>query len=242
MSAAVMSISRLLARSGEGRAFFASRGEAAVSSGIPEVDRLTKGGFPRGGMTEILTVQQGCGELRLILGAAARLGRACWILSDSAAFEPYAPALAQTGIDIGEQLFAVPATPEEAFWCAEHAAASGETDAVIAWLPPLSREKDFAAMRRLHLAAERTGTTVFVFRPYGMCCVSSPAELRLQLMPNRRTDTVTIRAVRRRSLFSQSASAEVDLAALTCTGSSRFFSSKPVQPELPFEITDCLPA
>ena len=240
MSAAVLTISRLLARSGEGRAFFASSGDA-VPCGIPEIDRLIKGGFPRGGMTEILTAQQGCGELRLILGAAARLGRACWILSDSAAFEPYAPAMAQAGIDIGKQLFAVPATPEEAFWCAEHAAASGETDAVIAWLPPLTREKDFAAMRRLHLAAERTGTTIFAFRPYGMCCVSSPAELRLQLMPDRRSDAVTVRAVRRGSLFSQSASARIDTAVLTGTA-VRTAAAKPFQPELSFELAEPEPA
>lgn len=216
MSAAVQAVTKLLTRSNEGHRIFSRTSDVAVvPSGIPEVDRLLKGGFPRGGMTEILPVRQGYGELRLILGAVARLGRACWILSGSSDVEPYAPALTQAGIDISEQLFAVPASPEEAFWCAEHAAASGETDAVVAWLTPLTREKDSAALRRLHLAAARTGTTIFLFRPYGMSCVASPAELRLQLMPGIRADRVTLRALRQGMIFTQSHSADIAVSSLS---------------------------
>lgn len=216
MSAAVQAITKLLTRSNEEhRLFSRTSGAAFVSSGMTEVDNLLGGGFVRGSMTEILPVRQGYGELRLILGAVARLGRACWILSGSADVEPYAPALTQAGIDISEQLFAVPASPEEAFWCAEHAAASGETDAVVAWLTPLTREKDSAAMRRLHLAAARTDTTVFVFRPYVMSCVASPAEMRLQLIPGTHSDRITLRAVKEGLFFPQIRSVELDVSALT---------------------------
>src|SRR6478609_5334988 len=69
---------------------------AALPTGHGALDRaLPGGGWPQGGLTEMLLAQEGIGELRLMLPALARLtheGRAVvWIAPPH---RPYAPALA----------------------------------------------------------------------------------------------------------------------------------------------------
>lgn len=114
------------------------------------------------------------------------------------------------GLDLDRQLFSIPSTPEEAFWCAEQAAASGETSAVVVWLNPLVHGKDGAALARLDMAAHSTGTTIFLIRPSSMACTPSPAELRLMLRPGR-SGTVHVRATRRGAFFDRTREADVSL-------------------------------
>lgn len=201
MSLAVNSISRLFGAAAQPF----SRGSAArtVSSGFPQADAILGGGFPKGEMTEVLCADPGRGELRLLFPALRAARHACWILRSAPDFEPFAPALEAAGINAAEQLFAVPATPEEAFWCAEHAASSGGADLIIAWLPPLSPRQDYLAMQRVRTAAHAAGATVFAFRPYVMSGASSPAALRVQLSPA--GGSLTMRAAREGGLFGRSA-------------------------------------
>jgi protein ImuA len=205
MSLAVNSISRLFSAASQpfSRGIAARDVSPAISTGVPEADALLGGGFPKGEMTEILCADPGRGELRLLFPALRAARHACWILRSASDFEPYAPALEAAGIDAAEQLFAVPASPEEAFWCAEHAASSGGADLIVAWLPPLSPRQDYLAMQRVQMAAHAAGATVFAFRPYVMSGASSPAKLRVQITP--KNGALAMRAALEGGLFGRSA-------------------------------------
>lgn len=183
---------------------------ACLASRIPALDELTDGGFPANALTELFIPHAGIGEVRMLLPALAAMKHVTWVLPADSAFKPYAPALADAGLDLENQLFAVPSTPEEAFWCAEQAAASGETSAVVVWLNPLVHGRDGAALSRLAMAARSTGTTIFLIRPSSMACMPSPAELRLMLRPGRR-GTVHVRATRRGAFFDRTREADVSL-------------------------------
>lgn len=185
---------------------------ANLTSFIPAVDELTDGGFPAGALTEIFIPHAGLGEIRMLLPALAAMKHVTWVLPNESAFEPYAPGLADFGLDLDRQLFTVPSTSEEAFWCAEQAAASGETSAVVAWLNPLARGRDSAVLARLAMAARSTGTPVFLIRPSCMACTPFSAELRLTLSPGR-PGTVHIRAIRRGTFFDRTREADACLEA-----------------------------
>ena len=102
---------------------------ASLASRIPALDELTEGGFPVNALTELFIPHAGIGEVRMLLPALASLKHVTWVLPCDSEAAPYAPALADAGLDLDRQLFSIPSTPEEAFWCAEQAAASGETSA-----------------------------------------------------------------------------------------------------------------
>ena len=182
---------------------------ASLASRIPALDELTEGGFPVNALTELFIPHAGIGEVRMLLPALASLKHVTWVLPCDSEAAPYAPALADAGLDLDRQLFSIPSTPEEAFWCAEQAAASGETSAVV-WLNPLVHGKDGAALARLDMAAHSTGTTIFLIRPSSMACTPSPAELRLMLRPGR-SGTVHVRATRRGAFFDRTREADVSL-------------------------------
>src|SRR2546423_6730974 len=74
---------------------------AAVPSGFAVLDgELPGGGWPTGGLTEILGLQQGIGELRLLLPALAALTtagqRVIWLAPPHL---PYSPPLAAPRVD-----------------------------------------------------------------------------------------------------------------------------------------------
>ncbi len=105
--------------------------EVLLSTHNPQVDKLLGGGFPCKGFVELLTTGERRGEISLLIHALAHVKRVVWILPPQG-FTPYAPAFEAAGIDLSRQLFVVPASPEEAFRCAEAAVTSGEADAVVA--------------------------------------------------------------------------------------------------------------
>lgn len=184
------------------------------SSGLPLIDDVTSGGFPEGAMTELFATHAGLGEVRLLLPVLSGFRHVTWVLRSTSVFEPYAPALADAGLDLNRQLFTVPATPDEAFWCAEQAAASGETEAVVAWLNPAPHGRDAAGLARLAMAARANGVTIFAIRPAGMICTPSPAQLRLQLTPGPEGMT-HVRAIRRNTFLDSAREIDVRLSDLT---------------------------
>lgn len=98
--------------------------EVLLSTHNPQVDKLLGGGFPCKGFVELLTTGERRGEISLLIHALAHVKRVVWILPPQG-FTPYAPAFEAAGIDLSRQLFVVPASPEEAFRCAEAAVTSG---------------------------------------------------------------------------------------------------------------------
>jgi hypothetical protein len=154
------------------------------STGKSSLDaRLPGGGWPTASLIEVLLDDTGLGEVQLFLPALVQCQRrgsqdeAPWVIWISPPHEPYAPALAQQGIELARLLVVRPASATEALWAAEQALGSGVCSAVFLWL----KGTDDRWLRRLKLAAEAGGALGVLFRPERHRFESSPASLRLLL-------------------------------------------------------------
>jgi hypothetical protein len=155
------------------------------STGNSALDaRLPGGGWPTASLIEVLLDHTGLGEVQLFLPALVECQRnsgpgksddAPWLVWIAPPHEPYAPALAQQGIELGRLLVVRPASATEALWAAEQALGSGVCAAVLLWL----KGSDDRWLRRLKLAAEAGGALGVLFRPERHRFESSPAALRL---------------------------------------------------------------
>ena len=155
------------------------------STGKSALDaRLPGGGWPTASLIEVLLDDTGLGEVQLFLPALVecqrRLGQsgiddASWLVWIAPPHEPYAPALAQQGIELGRLLVVRPASATEALWAAEQALSSGVCAAVFLWL----KGTDDRWLRRLKLAAEAGGALGVLFRPERHRFEASPASLRV---------------------------------------------------------------
>jgi hypothetical protein len=151
---------------------------AGIPSGHARLDlELPGGGWPRGGLVEVLHEGAGLGEVSLLLGAlkaVAQEGRAvAWI---NPPHLPYAPALASAGVPLDACLVVRPVSAEEALWSADQALRSGACGAALFWLPG---NTDYAWLRRLQMAAEAGRTLAVLFRPTSASVLATPAHLRV---------------------------------------------------------------
>ena len=170
-----------------------------IGTGYPALDALLiDRGWPKAGLIEMLSDQIGIGELRLLGPALAALsaGERRWIVWIDPPHVPYAPALAEIGIDVGRQLWIRPRSPEDALWAAEYAAKSSSCSAVLAWLD----ESKLAAkdIRRLKLATRRGETLAVLFRPDSAARRQSMAELRIALKHTATPDRLSVEILKRR--------------------------------------------
>lgn len=157
-----------------------SIGQPKVATGHPELDELLGGGWPQGGITEILSDHQGLGELSLCMPALAALSQGDrWVAWVAPPYIPYAPALEYWGLRIASVLWVHKRPERDTLWALEQALRSGTCAAVLGWLPKVQH----AHLRRLQLAAEAGGSVGILFRPAAAAEEASPASLRLQLSP-----------------------------------------------------------
>jgi hypothetical protein len=178
--------SRLLEHPGLWRAGqFAAAARPAVPTGFAVLDRkLLGGGWPRGGLCELLLPTSGIGELGLLAPAMHALGREPrWIAWINPPFIPYAPALHEAGIELGRTLIVRPQRPEDVLWALDQTSRSGACSMVLGWLD--GARLGARETRRLQLAAQQGRTLTCLFRPAGSAVQPSMAELRLRLEPGR---------------------------------------------------------
>jgi len=150
-----------------------------VPTGFAELDaQLPGGGWPRGGLIELLPARTGVGELALLLPALARVStdELAWLVCVAPPHPLYAPALHEGGVALSRLLVAG-APGRDAAWACERALDTEGVGAVVAWLPAA----ETILLRRLQLAAEASRTLLFVFRPASCAGQSTPAPLRLAL-------------------------------------------------------------
>jgi len=156
-------------------------GMPVVPTGFHDLDAaLPGGGWPCGGLTELLAPARGIGELGLLMPALARLTcagkRVVWLAPPHL---PYAPALAAAGIDLPHLALVRAAGRRDALWAAEQALRAGSCHALLAWLP----SPGYGHLRRLAVAAEAGHAFLALFRTPEAASGSSPACLRLALEP-----------------------------------------------------------
>ena len=173
-------------RGGAALATSAAPAAPAVPTGFGALDReLPGGGWPVGGLAEVLCGVEGIGELQIVLPALAALTaaghRVAWLAPPHL---PYAPALRVAGVRL-EQLTVVRAPGRrDALWAAEQALRARAFHVLLAWLPHAS----YPELRRLAVAAQPGPGFALAFRPPEAGCESSPAVLRLALEPAPETE------------------------------------------------------
>lgn len=171
-----------------------STGNEAIDAALPE------GGWPRQGLTELLCNQTGIGEVSLLLPALAPVSREHTIVWVNPPHLPYAPALINADLNLANIIVIQTASHAEGLWAAEQVLRSGAAGAVLLWL---KQNTDYAALRRLHLAAESGRTAAFLYRSTAFANQPSPAPLRLVLQQEQGQFSLTL--IKTRGLLSAKA-------------------------------------
>jgi cell division inhibitor SulA len=166
------------------------------ATGYSELDALLPGaGWPRGALTELLVEREGIGELQLLFPLLAHLTQADkWAVLVTPPHLPYAPALAQQGINLSRIVVVSAEATKDRWWAAEQAARAGSCSAVLFW-PGTTDER---RLRRLHSAAEAGKTACFMYGAASRALQSSPAPLRLGLEGAATQDALCVRLLKRR--------------------------------------------
>jgi len=163
-----------------------------VPTGFAELDAfIPGGGWPVGALTEIYAERTGIGEFQLIMPAAATLtqsGR--WVSFITPPHVPYAPALIENGVNLA-RLLTINTAADDSLWAAEQALSAHCCGAAALWLDHIHER----ALRRLQLAAENGGSTLFLFRS-ARVAPASPAVLRLHV--SRAQNRTIVRILKRR--------------------------------------------
>jgi hypothetical protein len=159
-----------------GNSIFAERN--TVPSGFDALDEaLPGGGWPRGALTELLHAHDGLGELSLVMPTLATQSSKRRIAFVAPPYLPYAPALAEAGVQLEKLTIVQPDTSEDAWWAAEAMMRSGQFAAVLFW----PNQFDHKRLRRLQSATEVGKTISFVFHEPRAAEHASPAPLRVRL-------------------------------------------------------------
>jgi len=157
----------------------ASYQAAMLSSGFEPLDReLPGGGWPAGGLTELLVQQHGVGEMGLLQPALHALARRPIALIQPP-HPPQAAAWAADGFPVQRLLWVSSRRAVDACWAAEQVLRNGSCGGLLVWQSQVRTE----VLRRLHLAAQASGTFFWLVRPLACAREPSPAPLRLGLSP-----------------------------------------------------------
>lgn len=184
--------------------------QRGISTGFAELDNaLVDEGWPRGALMELLSDEVGIGEFSVLLPALARLTQKQGVLLVAPPFLPYAPSLAQAGVDL-ERLLILPAgASREGLTAAETALRSGACGAVMIWEQGLSglspQGLPYLALKRLHLAAERGQAMAVLYRALAHARQPSPAALRIRLAQHvtNHEQRLQLHLFKRRGLFGE---------------------------------------
>ena len=154
-----------------------------LPSGYPKLNtELPGGGWPIGCLTELIARESGVGELRLLVPILRQLTRERKVVILLAPPHiPYAPALASFGIDLDYLIVIQAANAADRLWAVEQTLKSASFGALLAWMPHDKTKPEH--LRRLQLAAQTANGPVFLFRQLPAQFQSSPAPLRLLLLP-----------------------------------------------------------
>ncbi|CAJ0783567.1 hypothetical protein LMG7141_01406 [Ralstonia condita] len=156
-------------------------GGRVLSTGYDTLDaELPGGGWPLGGLTELLCPQPGIGECRLLRPALSTLCAGARRIA--LVGPPYLPnAVRLVGWDFSpEQIVWVRADMQaDLLWAAEQIVRSQAFGGVLIWLNQVRP----GALRRLQVLAQSGESAIWVFRPAQALRESSPAVLRLGLAP-----------------------------------------------------------
>lgn len=175
----------------------AHAGLETLPSGFAALDaELPGSGWPSGMLTELIAREPGIGELRLLVPLLRPLTRERrLVILLAPPHIPYAPALADFGIDPDCLLVVQAPNAADRLWAVEQAIRSASFGALLAWLPQQRCRPEH--LRRMQTAARGAGGPVFLFRDLPAQFQPSPAPLRLMLLP-RPDQQISVQLLKRR--------------------------------------------
>jgi protein ImuA len=163
-------------------------GERVLSTGFESLDQALGGGWPMGGLIEMLCDRVGIGEASLLLPVLPKAedsllldNEAVMMIREQAVATRfpsimYAPALDFHGVDLERVYFVDTNSMIKTLWVLEQALLSRAMSHVFAWI---QQTPNNVSMRRIAYAARRTRSLSFLMRPIAAARTASPAELRL---------------------------------------------------------------
>ncbi|MFL9908332.1 translesion DNA synthesis-associated protein ImuA [Paraburkholderia sp. RL17-337-BIB-A] len=164
----------------------------AIDTGYPTLSaKLPDGGWPLGGLVELLVQQGGVGELRLLQPALKLVGTRSIALLQP----PHVPnglGLGYIGVPPQKLMHVKASKTADALWSAEQILRTGSCGALLYW----AQHVQASSLRRLHLAAQSSDTLFVMLRPLAVAQDASPAILRLALKPA--AGGLTVEIVKRR--------------------------------------------
>ena len=156
---------------------------SAISTGHQAFDnQLHLSGWPCADSTELLASQYGIGELELLLPTLSTLAHqnnSGWLAFIAPPYQPYAPALARSGIPLQRLLVIQPRNLKENLWACEQLLRSGHFSAVLNWLG--DNKLSYSRLRRIQIASQEGASWSINFRSEQCATQSSPAKLRVRL-------------------------------------------------------------
>jgi len=163
-----------------------------IATGYPSLDaELPDHGWPIGAAIDLLCMQPGIGEMRLILPALKTVSaRPIFLLNPIN--PPNHPAFSYWGLKTDQITLLRAKSTADTLWAAEQALRNGSVGALLLWRNRFRNEE----IRRLNVAAAASDTLLFLFQPLYSKIQSSPAQLRLVLRPA--PDGVDIDFIKRR--------------------------------------------
>jgi protein ImuA len=170
-----------------------------VASGHAALDaQLPGGGWPVGGICEILQTHDEHNEWRLLLPALKSAVDAPTkpgpVVLVGMPHVPFGPGLAAQGLDARRLVQVTASATGERLWAAEQSLRCAAVQAVLAWLPQAQADQ----LRRLQMAAHANSKLLFVMRPAQVRVESSPAVLRLLLASQPQSDALLLHILKRR--------------------------------------------
>jgi len=151
-----------------------------IPTGYAQLDKaLPSGGWGVGCLTELLLEQHGIGEMSLLLPGLQQVTSkkygGQWAAFVNPPYLPYAPALANAGIDLERLLIINTDNDSDTLWATEQLLRAGLFASVVGWVNRTTAQKQ----RRLQLAAEIGKTWATIYRPASAQNQHSPAALRI---------------------------------------------------------------
>lgn len=186
-------------------------------TGFDALDTALGGGWPQPAMIEMLTDVYGIGELQLILPllrasmlpATSPPPLIAWV---NPPYEPNAVALAQQGLLDRPHWLITTSCTRDALWSVEQALKAGACTAVLAWVTALTVPN----LRRLKLAMVTGHTSLVLYRSTAAAAESSPAHIRLLLIP--RGSRLNVRVLKARGRQPIEVTVDVDPLRLHAGG------------------------
>ena len=149
-----------------------------VATGNNSLDGLLLGGWPVSALTELVTQQDGIGELSILLPTIKHYtneDKLCVWLDPP--YQPYAPSLVNAGIPLDKLLIVRSKNSKEWLWAAEQSIRGKAL--LLAWSN--KAQPRYSALRKLQLAATESLAPAFLFSPHTALKTHSPALLRIEL-------------------------------------------------------------